>query len=242
MHHHDEEAMLLIQMNNHATWLIQFGHYTEAYYQLRRTMELEEMNGRSFGSDYCGHRVEVLVRVGRATLSSVAHTVDGTMFSSPLVITFDTTTPTRKDISYPMGIRTNDSANLQRQHTVCATALYNMGLACHLRLQRHSLSSSQQRHLQRTVQVFYQQALDICQTLPLSILQLAICNNLLQLTMVEQEDWDVGCFWYNIFCRLLDQGDLTFATMTGSSEGLWKHFLQVKAYYSTTNPYAAGAA
>uniref|UniRef100_A0A7S3P4B1 Uncharacterized protein n=1 Tax=Amphora coffeiformis TaxID=265554 RepID=A0A7S3P4B1_9STRA len=218
--------MILIQLNNHAAWLIQQERYAEAYYTLRRAMELQEMSRHR-----AQEQEEPAVVLVRTTLSSVVPPVDETMFSSPLVISSVTSFP-RKNINLD---------NVQQQRYHYATAMYNMGLACHLYLQQHSLSAPLQRRFQRLVQALYQQALDISRTLPLSILHLAICNNLLELTMFAQEDWDGASIWYDMFCRLLRHGHSTCTTMGMINEDMWAHFGKVQAYYSA-NLYAASAA
>ena len=217
--------MLLTEINNHAAELIQHGRYIDAYYKLRSAMELEEMScRRTVGSaEYCrdgSHSKSCQGGVGVTLSCPLVPAADEIMFSSPLVIC------STSDI--------DDTTECAR--CTCSAAIYNMGLACHLYMRQNCLSLHMQRRFQGLVQALYQQSLDIGRTLPLSLLHLAISNNLMELTF-EQDDWEGASIWNHMFRRLCQLRSMT----TGVSDDLWVHFLNVKVYYSE-NLTTAGAA
>lgn len=215
--------MQFTEMNNHAAELINHERYAQAYFILRNAMEEQEMRCRSADErarnepHKTGRR-----RMETVELDAIAPLAEDSMFSSPLVICRASWNGEYVDTTRCV------------QHTTCATAVFNMGLACHLYMQQHVSTPHLQRRFSRMAQALYQQALEIGSSLPISLLHLALCNNLIEVSF-EQDDWEGINMWNSIFSQL------TQTRPMGVSDDVWMHFMKARMYYSEDSSTAGAA-
>ena len=185
--------------------------------ELREALELQErdlrVSQRGHG-DECYHLVDEMSHAQDAleiaALTPLETMSDDTMFSFPLVI----------------HASENDVDNGPYIHSLCATAAFNMGLACHLYAEHPGLASQHRKRYLCLVKAFYQEAFHMSKNLALPVLQLALCNNLVEVAF-EQEDGEAAKFWACLF------GNMTLHRPLRVSDDLWTHFVEASSFYVT---------
>ena len=209
--------MHLKETINHAALLIQRRQYAKAYLELREALELQQrmLQASHGGSDDCNKLTEeaspAMSLLGIAPLIPCGGKTawpDDPLFMFPLVI-------------HASESCVNDTAYAC---SFCATAAFNMGLACHLYVDQTGVSSQDRKRYFRLAQAFYQQAFHMSKNLVLPVLQMALCNNLVEVA-IEQNDWRSARFWASLFVKW------THDQPRKVSGDLWAHFVEASSFY-----------
>ena len=171
--------------NNLAASLIGTGRCTEAYYELRgamnalaQTIKLDDTFKSTPGE----------IAFGVTPLALIVPNDDACTFSSPLML--DGTEP--------------EEYTVESASCACATALFNMALACHFHIEQGNLSLAEQRQGLDQARDLYTQAYQISKRLDVPLLNLALCNNLLEMAF-EDADTDAIFYWRNEFGVAMDK-------------------------------------
>ena len=201
-------GMHLAERNNHAARLIIANDHKGAYEELRLGLQ------------------EELIRLGSMEETSNEGPSSGTRF---VVHALTNIPPYADDLTFPSPLVLSSLTQFENDFVYarycCATAVFNMGLSCHLFAHENQLSSEQRDHVFRQAQAFYQQGLDISQSLLAPVLHMALLCNLLELSF-EQADTDMACMWSTLFSQWME---MVLLDLPGD---VWLHFLKVQVYSS----------
>lgn len=210
--------------------MIASANYKEAYGVLRKALAKQMISQQQEEPTFCENckRMMNLVPVAVPSNEDRDDNDDDAMFAWPLLIIVDSST---KSLCRPCKHQPQSGISVEMISLACATALYNMGLACQYHLQQ-SRRPSQQRQMHSQAQSLYQQAykialdLDTDSTMPTSLLQLALCNNLVELA-TNVMDRRASEYWQYHFSQCMQR--------LPPQEGA------VEMYYSTPSPAAPAA-
>lgn len=205
----------LKESNNVAASLIGAGRCNEAYYELRTAMntlaghiKLDE----SFKS------VPGEIVFGVTPLTVIVPSDNACTFSSPLLL----------DGAEP------EEYTVESASCACATALFNMALACHFHLEKANLTLSELRQGLSQARDMYKQAYEISKKLDLPLLHLALCNNLLEMAF-EEADIEAVLYWRDEFILAMEKHRVD------APADVLVHFLKVQLWF-TPSLQAARAA
>ena len=117
---------------------------------------------------------------------------------------------------------------------VYATALFNMGLACHLFLRCNFLPKQQHDHCLSLSQALYQQAFVMIADDSAPLLRLALLNNLMDMSYKrgDVEDMEI---WGLLFLQVVQKKPLK------DLEDYWEHFENVWEYFMNHSSAACAA-
>lgn len=277
--------MQLLDANNHAALLIQQGQFAEAYFELRQAMEEKERRISAWSSSTT-RKITASAQEQRlldddsnssfySTHNSYAKSswYNSSSSSNNVMVAMQALSPflSQQDpmCSSPIVLRLLQQQNdrplildAETTRTVCATACFNMGLACHLYLQTQSESAlhrTPQAHCQRLGQALYQQAMCIicpqwsdndgngsiskmiCSpTVYSSFTGSTSSTLLLYLSLCnnlielecEQDNVAMTEFWQALFVRALRGEETEIAASAGMPPEMWEHFWDAQMHYA----------
>jgi hypothetical protein len=209
----------LLTANNRSADSISLGLYRKAYYELWEQSDtivaiMSEDADPTLAKDLMAREL------------SVSSHVLGFDRCAPFLSKTDDTDPL---FNFPFQVFPScaiSGSDVNSSSYVCATALFNLALACHLESRVPACCANRRNRLLRQCKILYLASHEMAtkQHSPPIIILMALTNNMTELSM-EEADLASGCYWRdNISLLLRYKGDTL-------PRKLFVHFLHATIYY-----------
>mmetsp|Transcript_9516 Transcript_9516/g.18222 ORF Transcript_9516/g.18222 Transcript_9516/m.18222 type:complete len:223 (-) Transcript_9516:212-880(-) len=214
--------LTLVQLNNNAAILISDGKFQDAYKALRMAVQAQSsrISSNLPHSDIDAEQSRWNVQIASSVTASLADDDEAESSMFP----------------YPLEVSLTGNICVEPELTSwLAAVLYNMGLACHKKAQSGGVPIKNHRKLLQQARALYIEAYGLHKVCCIPLLGLALCNNILDISMEDDADLSQVRHWN----RQLE--DDMCLNPTGIPENVMLHFFAANLYYSS-NFVAARAA